>query len=219
MVQVTDPAPTKMALAKIKSAVLFPRSNRFVDFLRDEIHDRESVLDVGCGESSPLQHLGGTRYSVGVDVYPPAVFESRRKGIHTEYVCMDLRNLSLPSRSFDVVVALDIIEHFDRPDSLIFMERIESIARRKTIVFTPNGFVNTDTPEILGRHGNNPWRIHQCGWTVEELKARGYKCRGINGLKHLMDGDCQIRFHPKRLWGLISRYTQLFAWHYPVQLH
>jgi len=67
------------------------------------------------------------------------------------------------------------------------------------------------------------------GWTIGELKNRGYKAYGMAGLKHLRrenprvklgDGKemllSTIRFKPRILWLFISEITQLITYHFPI---
>ena len=52
--------------------------------------DCHTLLDVGCGEHSPLSHVASRmEHSVGVDAHVPALEASRIAGIHAEHVCAD----------------------------------------------------------------------------------------------------------------------------------
>ena len=46
-----------------------------------------------------------------------------------------------PPTSFDVVVAVDVLEHLERTDGFDLLEAMEQLARQRVVVFTPNGFV------------------------------------------------------------------------------
>ena len=49
--------------------------------LERELAGMESVLDLGCGSSSPIRYLSRPFYSLGVDLFEPSVNRSRLDGI------------------------------------------------------------------------------------------------------------------------------------------
>ena len=55
----------------------------------------KSVLDVGCGASSPLAE-GRARFErlVGVDAFPEAIEASRKRGSHDELIELNVRRLA-----------------------------------------------------------------------------------------------------------------------------
>ena len=163
----------------------------------------KTILDVGCGSNSPMKAFSGKFYLVGTDAHKPSLEESRKKGIHNEYYCMTFSELDkLECYAFDCVVALDVIEHLKKGEGLQFLDNIERIAKKKIIVYTPNGFVPQE------EFSNNPWQVHRSGWTVKEMRLRGYKVVGIGGLKSLRGERAAIRFNPKPLWETVSLLSQ-----------
>ena len=136
--------------------------------------------------------------------YEPALAASRAAGIHDEYVLLDVRELEIAfePRSFDVVLAVDLLEHLTREEGLALLEAIERIARRRTVVFTPNGHVDQD--DI----GGNPLQVHHSGWAVEDLRSAGYDVIGVHGLKLLRREEARFRWRPKRVWRFASDLTE-----------
>ncbi|MGK2859820.1 MAG: class I SAM-dependent methyltransferase [Thermoanaerobaculia bacterium] len=167
----------------LKTAVRDFRRRWFPDTLTRlvarELDGMGSVLDLGCGDDSRLQFVRGVGRRVGVDAFGPAIERARERGIHDEYILAALGELVLPDASFDAVIAIDVIEHFEKVESRRFVDRLERIARRKVVIFTPNGFLRQ--PPLDG----NPWQEHKCGWEVSELRARGYRVEGVLGIKRL----------------------------------
>jgi SAM-dependent methyltransferase len=163
-----------------------------------------SLIDVGCGSASKVQAFSSElTYSVGVDISEDAVRESRNRGIHTAYAVIDITRLDqhFPSRSFDCVLASDVIEHLDKEAGDNLIRAMERIARRRVVIFTPNGFL----PQRA--YGGNPFQEHLSGWTVEEMKSRGYRVAGINGWKPLR-GERAIPRRPGWLTARLSLLTQ-----------
>jgi SAM-dependent methyltransferase len=183
---------------------LFPSGEQYGRYLRRWIlPDCRSVLDVGCGEDARLIRLvPGIPRSVGVDARVP--IDDRSGGPHSEYRQLDIRSLAdhFPTGSFDCVVALDVIEHLDREDGLRLLASMESIAQRKVIVFTPNGFLpQPPAPD-------NPHQEHVSGWSVEDFEGRGYEVVGMNGWKPLRGPYAEVRWRPRGLWRRLSMLTQ-----------
>jgi SAM-dependent methyltransferase len=184
----------------------------FEHYLEEAVGDVESVLDVGCGTNSPLDRFS-RRFprTVGVDLFAPAVDESKAKSIHDEYRVMDVLEIAeaFGPRSFDAVVAFDLVEHLSEPDALALFERMTTVARRRIVVFTPNGFLPQDAAP------DNPYQAHRSGWTAEKMRDAGFEVRGINGLRWLRGWKGTMRWRPSRFWGLVSDLTQPVVYRAP----
>lgn len=180
-------------------------AGRYRELLRTEIGACETVLDLGCGRASPVGDLKGelTR-SVGVDLDPRSIAESRSAGLHHEYECADVLGVldRFGPRSFDCVTALDLIEHLPKPDGWRLLEAMESVARRKVVVFTPNGFL----PQA--QYDDNALQEHLSGWTPDEFEQRGYRVHGVHGWKPLRGERMRVAWRPRLLWHLISLWSQ-----------
>ena len=172
---------------------------------RELVGSCETVLDLGCGRASPLGHFSrGFRRCVGVDLFEPYLQESVAAGIHTAYECIDVMDIArhFEPREFDCVVALDLIEHLPKDTGLELLRMMETIAARKVVVFTPNGFVPQQA------YDGNPWQEHRSGWDVSEMESRGYRIVGLHGWKRLRGELGRARLRPARLWELVALWTQ-----------
>lgn len=178
--------------------------------LEKGLKDCSSLLDVGCGADSPIKYFSKRPYSVGVDAFIPYLRDSQRKDIHNEYVQMDILNIgaAFSGKSFDAVLASDVIEHLKREDGLRLLQMMESIARKKVIVFTPNGFL----PQEI--YDGNVHQLHLSGWEVDEMRHLGFKVIGLNGWKALRDNG-RLKFWPERLWTKVSSLSQIFVRNHP----
>ncbi len=175
--------------------------------LRAVVGSSATLLDVGCGSNSPVRFLSKNIHSTGVDVFEPSIEESRSRGIHEDYFKANVLDIDklFGEKSVDCVLASDVIEHLEKTDGYSLLDKMEKIASKKVIIFTPNGFINQEPYE------GNPWQVHRSGWTPEEMVERGYKITGINGFKPLRGERSFVRYKPRIFWEIVSDITQLFT--------
>ncbi|HXJ34679.1 MAG TPA: class I SAM-dependent methyltransferase [Candidatus Eisenbacteria bacterium] len=76
------------------------------------------VLDVGCGTGGVLASLPGRARAAGVDRSLPALAHCRRRGLGAVAVAEGDR-LPFAAASFDVVLMLDVLEHFRDEGALL----------------------------------------------------------------------------------------------------
>lgn len=69
------------------------------------------VLDVGCGAGATSLVLREFGTVLGVDFGVEAATAARGRGLQS--ACMDAGHLGVRDESFDIVVALDVLEHLD----------------------------------------------------------------------------------------------------------
>ncbi len=154
----------------------------------------ESILDVGCGQGLPMQMIKmrmRVKKSVGVDLFEPYLKECKRKKIHHEYVESDIRKLPFKDKSFDVVIALQVLEHLPKKDSWKVLEKMEKIARKQIIVAMPIGEMYH--PAVDG----NEHQLHHSAFYPHELEKKGFKIikmgrkslLGEEGLVHKLNSD------------------------------
>lgn len=196
---------------------VFPTLN---SCLKQEISSCKSVLDIGCGPSSPLQYCEGVEISVGVEPYKPYLDKSEKKTIHNEYYGKKIEKLAFKENEFDAVIMLELIEHLPKEAGFELLERAEKWAREKIIVSTPNGFL----PQ--GASDDNPLQKHLSGWSLEELRNLGFSCRGLAGLKFLRTENQEnsmeegslcssIKFKPHLFWFGVATLSQALTYYFP----
>jgi GT2 family glycosyltransferase len=174
--------------------------------LKRELSGCQTVLDLGCGSHSPLQACN-TPFSVGVELFEPSLMESRRVGIHSQYIRGDVALINFKPRSFDAVIAVEVLEHLTAEEGTRFLRQMEEWAARKIVVTTPNGYFSQDP------YDRNPLQQHRSGWDVDALRSLGFQVRGSAGLKVLRGG--YVKYRPAFLWRRISDFTQPLAYRFP----
>lgn len=132
-----------------------------------------SVLDVACGLSLKSQYLD-CDIRVGIDVYKPYLEKIESK-VPFIPVCENVKNISnlFLENSFDIVMALDVVEHLTKEDALKLIKDCEKIAKKACIIETPEGFIPQDI-DIWG-HGGDEYQTHRSGWDSQEFLDLGYE--------------------------------------------
>jgi len=166
--------------------------------LRQTLAGCQTVLDVGCGDASPLRYLRSAKLT-GLDGFAPSLQRALQAKTHDEFQQGDVREVSclLSGRRFDAVVALDVIEHLTKEDGRKMLAGMESLAAKRVVIFTPNGFI----PQ---RSQNGDLQEHLSGWEPEEMRQLGYKVLGMNGPKSMRGEYARLKHRPRAVAGLVS---------------
>lgn len=183
----------------------------FFSRLQHELAGSATVLDVGCGNDSPLGRLNRTFRSEGIDIYSKCIEVSRQRHLHDTYKLGDVKKLSsyYKAQSFDTVVSIDVIEHLPKADALKMIGQMERIAKKKVILMTPLGYVTQ------GAYDGNPYQEHHSGWSKDDLQSLGYKVYGLRGLKYLRNDAATIKFSPWLFWGALSMLSEIILYPFP----
>jgi SAM-dependent methyltransferase len=187
--------------------------------LQKELRDCETVLDLGCGPSSPIQYCQNVKRSVGVEPFAPYLEKAQKRQTHSEFLAKKIEELDFPERSFDAIMMIEVLEHLPKEEGLKIIEKARKWARKKVIISSPNGFLAQK--EIDG----NPWQKHLSGWDYREMKGLGFEIGGLAGWKWLrqeneteaMDNNIltSIRFRPKIFWFVVATISQLVIYYFP----
>lgn len=144
-----------------------------------------SVLDVGCSDGRGSVVLTGAS---GCDIHLPTLLDAGVMARRRRLCQADVRRLPYRDAAFDAVVALDVVEHFEKPDALQVIAEMERVSRRAVVLMTPAGFV--EQPGTVAE----PWQEHRCGFEPEELARLGYATQGVGGLAELRGGYGAFRW-------------------------
>lgn len=190
---------------------LFPRLAHFayVQEVKKQLRSCKSCLEIGCGADSPARMVGFERY-VGLDGHGPVIEEAKRNDLGGEYVlgrAEDIVSL-FGEKSFDCVVGLDLIEHLTKEDGLRLIADMERVARKRVLLFTPNGFLPQES-----RDGD--LQEHLSGWTAEEMRDLEFRVVGMHGPKGLRGDHHKPKIKPAALGSAISQLLQLYTRHAP----
>lgn len=147
-----------------------------------------SFLDVGCGHgkwgyllrkySDPLLPK---RYIAGVDLFEPHVTQLLREGVYDDVRLGDACHLPFEDKSFDSVIACEVLEHLPAGKGQVLINELKRVARQCIVVSTPNFPCLRGGGETLD--GFNPHEAHQHIYSYSEFAALGFT--QVIGLGHL----------------------------------
>ena len=75
---------------------------------------------------------------------------------------------SIGDDAYELVIAIDIVEHFDADVGSVFLHHCKRIARRAALVSTPKDFVEQVVPA-------NPLENHRSHWSQQAMVDAGYE--------------------------------------------
>ena len=152
-----------------------------------------SALDVGCGRGY-YSALLPVETKILLDAYAPYLDEIKYPA---RKICAPLQHVIplLRDNAVDAVLAIDIIEHLDKPASIAVVRELQRIARKVLFVFTPNGYMPQDS-DTTG-YGADEWQKHRCGWNERDLQQLGFQETEVwPGFHSRVEGDYAA------LWGV-----------------
>ncbi len=93
------------------------------------------ILDVGCGTGANLEMLSQFGAAEGVDVSDDALEFCRKKGLKVQKGLAE--EMPFPDKSFDVVTALDVVEHLD--DDIAGLKEMRRVMKGdgRALIFVP----------------------------------------------------------------------------------
>jgi len=178
------------------------------EYLKKELSDCDSVLDLGCGDNSLIQYYN-IPFSVGVEIFEPYLQKSKKRSIHNQYIKLDIRKIEFKPKSFNVVLCGEVLEHLTKEDGYRLIKKMKKWAKNKIVITTPNGYLWQDG------YDGNLLQEHRSGWSVKELEKLGFKIHGMNGWKKLRGYKGAVKYKPGFLWRRFSDLTQKITYHYP----
>lgn len=121
----------------------------------------KTILDIGCGGgliSTPLARLGAKVTGIDADQQAITVAQqhAQDENLEIEFIHGAAENLVAKGRRFDVVMALEVIEHVDHPE--LFVELCAKLVK-------PNGLVVFSTL-------NRTWKSYALGIVAAERVLR-----------------------------------------------
>jgi SAM-dependent methyltransferase len=127
------------------------------------------ILDVGCGTGANLEMLAQFGTAQGVDVSDAALEFCRKKGLDAKKGLAE--ELPFEDESFDIVTALDVVEHLD--DDVAGLREMHRVLKKggKTLIFVPAFMWLWGVQDDISHHRIRYTRAQ----IVERLEGAGFK--------------------------------------------
>ena len=164
-----------------------------------------TFLDVGCGHGKWGYLLkkyadppSARRHVTGLDVFEPHVKTLQAEGIYDEVRVGDATALPFDDKSFDTVIACEVLEHLSAEQGATLVSELRRVARSCYVVSTPAFPCLRGGNDTLD--GFNPHEAHKHIYTFKEFHSLGFT--QIIGVGHL-------RLRP---WKLAVAFASLGLW-------
>jgi SAM-dependent methyltransferase len=157
-----------------------PAAIERMEMFKKECEGCNSVLELGCGLGGLLRELQHSdRKLVGIDIWKPYLDFIRDLYPDMEFILGDIREVDklVSTKSFDLVVCTDVLEHLELSEGEKLIVMAEDIAIKKVIFFIPVGFLEQDADpwlEMIPDHQPNPHQKHKSAWYPEIMESKGY---------------------------------------------
>lgn len=144
------------------------------------------ITDLGCGKGINgfiirlSRYLQGAKI-IGVEKNEDYINFCNKHNIYDEIINKPLPNLLFKTKSVELVLCTEVIEHLSRKEGLKLLDEIDRVCKGRVIITTPNMFFPTMPGDADDKHLSL--------WTIADFKSRGYKVYGIGLKMPLLWGD------------------------------
>ncbi|HKK53966.1 MAG TPA: class I SAM-dependent methyltransferase [Patescibacteria group bacterium] len=141
-------------------------------YIREHLRT-EKVLDIACGSGygSYYLSLNNNLEVIGADVNSDSITKAQ-KSYQKDNLKFQVANaLSLPfkDKSFDSVVSLETIEHFNVSDQKLYLAELKRVLK-------PKGKLWLSTPNAEASKHKNPWHLKELSFSeLQKLLANNFK--------------------------------------------
>lgn len=139
----------------------------------NEIIERSTVLDIGCGDGTNLEYLTKTKSieGFGIDISIEAVELCNQKGLNTSV--QDITNKEWKiDREFDYIILSEVLEHVTMPEEII--EKVCKSFEKKLLVSIPNIAFYKHRLRLLRGYFPIQWVYHPSEhlryWSLEDFR-------------------------------------------------
>ena len=132
---------------------------KILDKLRKNVTERDSVLDVGCGDKRLSYNLRHAKKVITLDAFEK----------YNPDIIHNLNYLPLPIKDneYDITLFIDVIEHLEKEQGKQVLEELKRITKKKIFLFTPQYWVDN---KISVDMTNNIFNYHKSLWYPEDFK-------------------------------------------------
>ena len=144
------------------------------EFFLSEVPDLTDKIVLECavghgvwGNLIRSEKNANNAYLVGFDLHKNYVKSAKWHRIYDDIILADARHMPFRNKSFDIIIASEILEHLEQKDGKNFLNNIDELCREVAIISTPNEYI---PPGHLANE--SPLELHRSVWGVSDLKDR-----------------------------------------------
>jgi SAM-dependent methyltransferase len=174
-----------------------------------------SLLDVGSGGMGLADFLDSrwdvTAVDTSFDDY--GAWRASAPTTRARRVVGDVRSLPFADGSFDVVVAVDVLEHVAPADRAVALREMTRVARRRVVVAAPAGdaALRCDQQLAVSLHSPPPWLAEHLANGLPEPDDLVAPLRGLGAVRVVGNESC--RAHVR-----VTSRELAVAWFLPTRL-
>ena len=103
----------------------------------------------------------------GIEAFPEYITPVHDYAYNHIFIGDALEVLPRLDRQYDLVLAIEIPEHFDKEDGLKFIQMLKRASSGLVLISTPKEFIEQ-------HYAANPYENHRSHWTRSDLEALGF---------------------------------------------
>ena len=160
------------------------RYEEIVKKLSDRLPKTFNILEVGCNFGDFYKYLNEINFKtdsyIGVDFSSRMIEDAKNNFPNAEWICKDCYSLPFPDNSFDIVIAMQMLEHIDNVDT--FLSESYRILKN-------NGNIYITVPnELKIRHASHCWSFseYDIKLLLSNSKYRGITTNIINSSRNIL---------------------------------
>lgn len=159
--------------------------NWVTEIIQKDVGENDTLIDVGCGIFMTTDQIK-CKSIIGIDAWIPYLEKKKNEFQTINFDISIIKNFKIfIDDSYDVITCMDVIEHLEKDCGLLVIKEFQRIARKKIIIFTPEGFVKQDDGQAGSWGENNPvYQKHRSGWSVKDFENLKFKVSIYPDLDH-----------------------------------
>lgn len=211
---------------RTKKAYVYNKENNYVvytlNMLNNIVCKGDNILDIGCGDCRILRYIDEKNVNkfgvdVSADIFPEEILNDiKNNNIEISYIDLEYQKLPYKSKTMDVVISTETIEHILNTDN--YISEINRVLKNKGKLLLTFPNINTpiswfiqifcDLPPFMSSRYKS---IHVRDFTLKIVKIilnkYGFKVKTVKGFdiplmpKFFSDLLCKI--HPRFGGGII----------------
>lgn len=130
----------------------------------------EPILDLGCHIGDTFYYMKFKGYIVGIDVHSDYFSKCIERGIYQDLIELNLKDLPISRARFGCVTAFFVLEHLEKRDGLILLDKMEKLGENNVVV-VPLGHRSQESVD------GNTFQKHLSSWFVKDFLDRGFQVK------------------------------------------